>query len=248
MANYHIHPASEDNLIGLVYVLATCWIYGYSDDAYGISEDDIRSIDFKEQLAQWRHMLLSPSYKTWVAREGDNVVGWVALYKAVDKEHEILGPYVLPDHKGKKLGSDLLTQATEAAEQDASKLIVRIPIYAARAADFLQLHDFMIEPAARVKPYRTGSGKDIPFVQFSRIFGPDPHTEKEWLTRKELAEEANLRESTLKHYIEFGLVPFEQHGEGMRRMFRRQPSLDLLQRIADLRDQGLSLAEIKRKL
>ena len=67
----------------------------------------------------------------------------------------------------------------------------------------------------------------------------------EYVTIGELVRLTNVRYSTLKHYTEEGMLPFEQAEENLTRRYKREQSIAQIQRIKDLRQAGKSISEIK---
>lgn len=67
----------------------------------------------------------------------------------------------------------------------------------------------------------------------------------EYVTIGELVRLTNVRYSTLKHYTEEGMLPFEQAEENLTRRYKREKSIAQIQRIKDLRQAGKSISEIK---
>ena len=67
----------------------------------------------------------------------------------------------------------------------------------------------------------------------------------EYVPRGELVRLTNVRYSTLKHYTEEGMLPFEQAEENLTRRYKREQSIAQIQRIKDLRQAGKSISEIK---
>ena len=63
----------------------------------------------------------------------------------------------------------------------------------------------------------------------------------------QLAELSGERKSTLKHYTERGLLPFEQEARGLRRMYDMGKSLTRLKDIVKLKQVGLTIEEIKEQ-
>ena len=61
----------------------------------------------------------------------------------------------------------------------------------------------------------------------------------------ELARLTSYRYSTLKYYVEEGLLPFEQEEERLTRRFLRESSIDRLDKIMKLKKEGHSISEIK---
>ena len=61
----------------------------------------------------------------------------------------------------------------------------------------------------------------------------------------ELARLTGVRYSTLKYYTEEHLLPFEQDDEHLTRHYKRLESIDRIQEIKKLKEQKLSILEIK---
>lgn len=64
----------------------------------------------------------------------------------------------------------------------------------------------------------------------------------------ELARLTGCRYSTLKHYTEEGMLPFEQAEENLTRRYKRQESVYLVGWIREKRNEGKSVPEIKKML
>ena len=64
----------------------------------------------------------------------------------------------------------------------------------------------------------------------------------------ELARLTGCRYSTLKHYTEEGMLPFEQEEENLTRRYRRGQSVQLVEWIRQQRKDGRSVPEIKELL
>ena len=70
----------------------------------------------------------------------------------------------------------------------------------------------------------------------------------EYVSIGELVRITGARYSTLKYYTEEGMLPFEQAEENLTRRFPRENAVRQIERIWDLRLQGLSIPEIKEQL
>ena len=70
----------------------------------------------------------------------------------------------------------------------------------------------------------------------------------EYVSIGELVRITGARYSTLKYYTEEGMLPFEQAEETLTRRFPRENAVRQIERIRDLRLQGLSIPEIKEQL
>ena len=61
----------------------------------------------------------------------------------------------------------------------------------------------------------------------------------------ELARLTGCRYSTLKHYTEEGMLPFEQEEENLTRRYRREQSVQLVEWIRQQRKDGRSVRKSK---
>ncbi|PKR84830.1 helix-turn-helix domain-containing protein [Heyndrickxia camelliae] len=64
----------------------------------------------------------------------------------------------------------------------------------------------------------------------------------------ELVRLTGSRYSTLKFYTEEGMLPFEQEEEKRTRRFPRENAVSRINEIKELKEQGLSIPEIKERL
>jgi DNA-binding transcriptional MerR regulator len=67
---------------------------------------------------------------------------------------------------------------------------------------------------------------------------------EEYIRQSELAELNDIRPSTVKYYSELGLLPYKQQAEGLSKFYHREDSSKRLQEILELKDKGMSIAEI----
>ena len=70
----------------------------------------------------------------------------------------------------------------------------------------------------------------------------------EYVTIGELVRLTECRYSTLKFYTEEGMLPFKQEEEKLTRRYRREESIERIQRIRNLRESGKTIPEIKEIL
>ena len=70
----------------------------------------------------------------------------------------------------------------------------------------------------------------------------------EYISIGELARLTGCRYSTLKHYTEEGMLPFEQEEENLTRRYQREKSAALVEWIRQKRNEGKSVPEIKALL
>ena len=70
----------------------------------------------------------------------------------------------------------------------------------------------------------------------------------EYVTIGELVRLTDVRYSTLKFYTEEGLLPFEQAEQNLTRRYRREESVERIELLRRLREEGKSVGEIKEIL
>lgn len=70
----------------------------------------------------------------------------------------------------------------------------------------------------------------------------------DYISIGELARLTGVRYSTLKYYTEENLLPFEQEEENLTRRYKRLESIDRIQEIKKLKDEKLSISQIKEIL
>ena len=70
----------------------------------------------------------------------------------------------------------------------------------------------------------------------------------EYVTIGELVRLTGVRYSTLKFYTEEGMLPFEQAEQNLTRRYRREESVERIELLRRLREEGKSVGEIKEML
>ena len=70
----------------------------------------------------------------------------------------------------------------------------------------------------------------------------------EYVTIGELVRLTGMRYSTLKHYTEEGMLPFEQAEENLTRRYNRVNTVARLNQIKQMKADGLSIPQIKESL
>lgn len=70
----------------------------------------------------------------------------------------------------------------------------------------------------------------------------------EYVSIGELARITGSRYSTLKFYTEEGMLDFHQEDENMTRRYKREESIERLEKIRGMKDSGLSIPQIKSEL
>lgn len=112
MPEYAIAEATPEDAKGIAEVQKEGWLTTYVNDEYGVTEADVLSKDFggEAHVSRWAEAATKPGTKTWVAKDGDNVVGFCFVKSGEDVNH--LGAlYVLSSTRGTGIGSKLVEQA-----------------------------------------------------------------------------------------------------------------------------------------
>ena len=265
-----VREATLDDVIGLVYVQATTWIKDFQSPENGITEADLRSIDFHHKVRDWQHLILSANYRVWVAARPDEIVGFIAArpdeivgFIAARKDEtaaEIYEQCILPAYQRHGIGSKLLEQAISWIGQLPTTL--RIISYNQKGVAFYKKHGFRVSTIGEVDFLRLPTGKSIATIEMTNapqetslspsqpIQGLDtmskPH--KQLVGRSELAKISNVRASTIKFYTEIGLLPYQQAEARLARRYELDKALARLQEIQELRQQGLSVKQISERL
>lgn len=70
----------------------------------------------------------------------------------------------------------------------------------------------------------------------------------EYVSIGELVRITNSRYSTLKHYTEEGMLPFEQAEENLTRRYKREETVARILWIKEMKANGLSIPQIKEAI
>jgi RimJ/RimL family protein N-acetyltransferase len=114
-ATIQIRPATPDDGAGIVQVQTQTWLATYPNQEYGITEAGLRarlgSRSEEEKISSWQERIAhDPGARTWVAVDGEKVVGFCAASKG-DQQNKIGGLYLLPAYHRQGIGSNMLQSA-----------------------------------------------------------------------------------------------------------------------------------------
>ncbi len=273
MATETLRSATDKDIVGITYVQATSWIKNYQSQADGITEADIRSLDFRGKLAEWQHVLRSPSYRVWVIVDGENVLAFLAARLDADQA-EIYEQHTLPNYQRRGFGKRLFGAAVEWI--GGYSISLRMPIFTQSGLEFYQAHGFSVNVNGAVDFIRLPSGKQIPTIIFvraptqdqptgtksrsnpapvkkiraaSNLVGAQPKSQptpkRSAIGRNRLASLSGVRASTIKYYTEIGILPFVQEDARLARRYDAKVATERLKEIGELRARGLSIKDIR---
>lgn len=106
--------ASPQDAKGIAEVQKEGWLTTYVNSDYGVTEEDILSKDFDgdARVSRWAESIAAQDTKTWVAKEGDKIIGFCLVKNGEDTNH-IGALYVLSSARGSGVGSKLMDQALD---------------------------------------------------------------------------------------------------------------------------------------
>ncbi len=141
-----VNLATPKDLEGIMKVHEEVWLTTYPSDDNGISYEAVKArVKDKEgsRLARWTESLAhqDDSSHVWVAREGDQVVGFCHATRDQDSHH-IRSIYLLALCQGKGIGSQLITQAISWLGRNRD-IILEVVTYNERAIQFYEKHGFV---------------------------------------------------------------------------------------------------------
>jgi len=118
-----IESASRDQASRLIEIQRNCYLTSYVHPEHNITEADILAKNAKLKAESIRELISDP-YEVWlVAKQGEEVVGFVEAKKARDgNEQRISRLFVLPEYQGKHIGHRLIQQAL--SKLDPNKNVV----------------------------------------------------------------------------------------------------------------------------
>lgn len=165
-----IEEAHPDDVAGIIDVQKETWLITYPNEEAGISEEDIRSINFSasEKLTKWKQRIeTSESSKVFVAKAGTTIVGFCCAVKGDDR-NDLQALYILPAYQGKSIGTKLMTTALDWLRSDKD-ISVYVAEYNEPAIEFYERHGFKKTdkiPASHKIP----NGKMIPEIEMLKTF------------------------------------------------------------------------------
>ena len=164
-----LQDASVDNASDIGFIQSQTWLDSYVNENLGITRTDIRS-----KIEEWNKggeeriaaELLKPNSHTWVAKDGDRIVGFAAGVKK-DFENSIEALHVLPEYQKQGIGTELLKKVLDWLG-DEKKIIMEVVVYNVRAQELYKKFDFKIVGPALDDPIILPSGKTIPKLLMSK--------------------------------------------------------------------------------
>ncbi len=157
-----IVEATTEDAASIRHIQTETFLDTYPNAGLGITRDDI-----KAKTDQWNtegdqriiRLMTTLGAKTWVAKEGDNTVGFIGIMKT-DDSAKIDALHVLPEFQGQGVGKALLQTALEYL--DGVKVSMEVVKYNARAIKFYENFGFKVRGDAIDNPLTLPNGKVIP--------------------------------------------------------------------------------------
>lgn len=167
---FQIEDAKPEDVEALRTIVRDAWLEIYPNEEYGITTEDISSIDWysPEGLAKRRKEILEEKdvIHNWVLKnEKDKVVGFCKATKLSTTMGEIDAMYLLREIEGKGLGKKLIEKAFEWLGKD-SDIKLKVVVYNTHAINFYKKFGFK-ETTNKIdyEGTKLPSGKEIPRIE-----------------------------------------------------------------------------------
>lgn len=174
-SNIAVIIATPDDVVGIMDVQRITWLDTYPNEEAGITREDVAArFDFSDEerntyIEKRRQSLtMDPDSHYWVAKEGDNVVGFCGVQK-FESINEVGALYVLPEYQGNGIGKRLFEEGLKWLG-DEKKIKIEAASYNIKAIKFYKSFGF-IETGNPVTsaPHVLPSGMTIPETELIRI-------------------------------------------------------------------------------
>jgi ribosomal protein S18 acetylase RimI-like enzyme len=163
----HIDGAIPQDARGIVNVQKEGWLATYPNEQFGVTQEDIlsRNLDSDEKVATWEQRLMSQGEgsRTWVAKDGDKVVGFCSATKDDDANH-LRAIYVMPQYQGRSIGSQLMEQALQWLG-DSRDVVLEVVSYNEKAISFYEKLGFQKGESLPDDSATFPSGASMPEIQ-----------------------------------------------------------------------------------
>ncbi len=151
-----------DDVPVLGFIQSQTWLDSYVNEKAGISKTDIEA-----KIAEWNKdgddriwvEMNKPGAKTWIAKDNDIVVGFIAVLKGSEGS-SIEALHILPQYQGQGIGTELLKKALELLGN--KKISLEVVEYNHKAQELYKKFGFYIVGPAVTDPIILPSGNRIP--------------------------------------------------------------------------------------
>jgi|SRR3989344_3406936 len=138
-----IFQATKDDAGDIANIQTEAWVCAYPNSGLGITKEDIvlKTEEFNKQgLGRIINEISKENSKTWVAKSGDQVVGFIGVSE--DGEiGRIEALHVLPNFQGQGIGTKLLNTALDYLE-GSKKIAIEVVSYNKKAIKFYESFGF----------------------------------------------------------------------------------------------------------
>jgi ribosomal protein S18 acetylase RimI-like enzyme len=169
--DFKIEDAKPEDVETLRSIVRDAWVEIYPNEKYGITAEDIYSIDWYDPagLAKRRKEITeSKDIHTWVLRNDLNQIGGFCKVAKHNNYGELMAMYVVPELKGKGLGKKLMQQAFEWFGLGLD-IRLKVVAYNTRAIEFYKKMGFAeTENKILYEETQLPNGKEIPRIEMIR--------------------------------------------------------------------------------
>lgn len=100
-----IQKIKKQEIPAMCEVHKISWLATYTPEIYGLNEKEILAKDFDSPIKvnKWKSSIESDTYRLWVAKDGDKIVGFCGGRKG-DNENDFSVVYILPAYQRMGIG------------------------------------------------------------------------------------------------------------------------------------------------
>jgi GNAT superfamily N-acetyltransferase len=162
--------AITEDVYGIRRVQRLTWLETYPNEELGITREDVASRfvlddteEGKKKMEERKKRLADPNAPTWVAKDGDEVIGFCIASKG--DENRVGAIYLLPEYQGQGIGRKLMETALSWLG-DEKDIYIDVASYNHKAIRFYEKFGFTPSGRDISNPVAAlPSGKTIPEIE-----------------------------------------------------------------------------------
>jgi len=158
LKNFKISAIKKSEIPEMCKIHKESWIATYGQPEYDLTEQDILTKDFDSpaKINKWKKSLENDSYKIWVAKADNKIVGFCGARRG-DEENDFSIIYILRSHQHLGIGKAFAQEVFKWLKEDRP-ITVEVAVKNAQAINFYKKLGFteigLIDPTILVNGKR----------------------------------------------------------------------------------------------